>query len=132
MIQNARNEVRNEEGCCASSNAGSRKEFQETLPELHEEDIAGSEFAIQNYTVHRDLRGAAALGAFAPAAAAKRGLKLMLEFVPNAMALHHPWVDEQPDYFVRGNESNLAHAPLSTVETSQLKISRAAKVEKLL
>jgi len=56
----------------------------------------------------------------------------MLEFVPNAMALHHPWVDEQPDYFVRRNESNLAHAPLSTVETSQLKISRAAKVEKLL
>ena len=57
MIQNARNEVRNEEGCCASSNAGSRKEFQETLPELHEEDIAGSEFAIRNYTVHRDLGG---------------------------------------------------------------------------
>jgi len=57
MIQNARNEVRNEEGCCASSNAGSRKEFQETLSELHEEDIAGSEFAIQNYTVHRDLGG---------------------------------------------------------------------------
>ena len=55
----------------------------------------------------------------------------MLEFVPNAMALHHPWVDEQPDYFVRGNEE-LGHAPLSTVETSQLKISRAAKVEKLL
>ena len=35
------------------SNAGWRKEFEETLPDLHEEDIAGSGFAIQNYTVHR-------------------------------------------------------------------------------
>src|SRR5574342_198764 len=36
------------------SNAGWRKEFQETLPDLKEEDIAGSGFAIQNYIVHRD------------------------------------------------------------------------------
>ena len=36
---------------------GWRREFQETLPDLAEEDIAGSGFAIQNYTVHRDLGG---------------------------------------------------------------------------
>ncbi len=40
------------------SNAGWRKEFQETLADLKEADIAGSGFAIQNYTVHRDLGGA--------------------------------------------------------------------------
>jgi hypothetical protein len=43
------------------NNTGWRKEFQETLPDLKEEDIGGSGFAIQNYTVHRDLGGAAAL-----------------------------------------------------------------------
>src|SRR6266403_2211483 len=43
------------------SNPGWRKEFPETLPDLKEEDIAGSGFAIQSYTVHRDLGGAAAL-----------------------------------------------------------------------
>src|SRR5882757_8852189 len=43
------------------ANAEWRKEFQETLPDLKEEDIAGSGFAIQNYTVHRDLGGDAAL-----------------------------------------------------------------------
>jgi hypothetical protein len=43
------------------SNAGWRKECQETLPELREEDIASSGFAIQNYTVHRDLGVAAVL-----------------------------------------------------------------------
>ena len=36
-----------------------RPEFAETLPDLKEEDIAGSGFAIQDYTVHRDLGGAA-------------------------------------------------------------------------
>jgi hypothetical protein len=30
-------------------NAGWRREFQETLPDLREEDIAGSGFAIQSY-----------------------------------------------------------------------------------
>ena len=38
-----------------------RREFEETLPDLRDEDIAGSGFAIQNYTVHRDLGGDAAL-----------------------------------------------------------------------
>jgi hypothetical protein len=34
-----------------------RHEFAETLPDLKDEDSAGSGFAIQNYTVHRDLGG---------------------------------------------------------------------------
>src|SRR6476620_4140973 len=92
------------------SNAGWRKEFQETLPDLKEEDIAGSGFAIQNYTVHRDLGGAAALARLRERLQ-KRGLKLMLDFVPNHMAPDHPWVDEHPEYFVHGSETDLARAP---------------------
>ena len=92
------------------SNAGWRKEFQETLPDLTEDDIAGSGFAIQNYTVHRDLGGAAALARLRQRLQ-KRGLKLLLDFVPNHMALDHPWVDEHPDYFVHGSEADLARAP---------------------
>lgn len=38
-----------------------RHEFQETLPDLCEDDIAGSGFAITGYTVHPDLGGDAAL-----------------------------------------------------------------------
>ena len=41
----------------------------------------------------------------------QRGLKLMLDFVPNHMAPDHPWIDEHPDYFVHGSESDLARAP---------------------
>ncbi|HEU0039791.1 MAG TPA: alpha-amylase, partial [Verrucomicrobiae bacterium] len=43
------------------SNDQWRHEFQETLPDLREEDIAGSGFAITGYTVHRDLGGDAGL-----------------------------------------------------------------------
>ena len=40
---------------------GWRREFEHTLPDLKDEDIAGSGFAIQSYTVHRQLGGDAAL-----------------------------------------------------------------------
>jgi hypothetical protein len=87
-----------------------RKDFETTLPDLREEDIAGSGFAIQSYTVHRDLGGDAALARLRQRMQT-RGLKLMLDFVPNHMAPDHPWLDEQPNYFVHGNDSDLAHAP---------------------
>ena len=87
-----------------------RKEFQDTLPDLKEEDIGGSGFAIQNYIVHRDLGGDAALARLRQRLQ-KRGLKLMLDFVPNHMAPDHPWIDEHPDYFVHGSESDLVRAP---------------------
>ncbi|HLX70521.1 MAG TPA: alpha-amylase, partial [Verrucomicrobiae bacterium] len=38
-----------------------RKEFQHTLPDLRDDDIPGSGFAITGYTVHEHLGGDAAL-----------------------------------------------------------------------
>jgi hypothetical protein len=87
-----------------------RKEFQETLPDLHEEDIAGSGFAISGYTVHGNLGGDTALARLRERLR-KRGLRLMLDFVVNHMAPDHPWIDEHPDFFVHGSENDLAHAP---------------------
>jgi hypothetical protein len=63
------------------SNAAWRKEFEQTLPDLREEDIAGSGFAIQSYSVHRELGGVAALARLRRRMQG-RGLKLMLDFVP--------------------------------------------------
>jgi Alpha amylase, catalytic domain len=87
-----------------------RREFEETLPDLREDDIAGSGFAISGYTVHRKLGGDAALARLR-ARLRQRGLRLMLDFVPNHMAPDHPWIDEHPDYFVHGSEDDLARSP---------------------
>jgi hypothetical protein len=87
-----------------------RREFAETIPDLCDEDIAGSGFAIQSYTVHRDLGGAEALARLRQRLQ-QRGLKLMLDFVPNHMAPDHDWIDEHPDYFVHGSEADLARSP---------------------
>ncbi|WP_153112107.1 alpha-amylase family glycosyl hydrolase [Propionivibrio limicola] len=91
-------------------NAGWRKEFEETLSDLREEDIAGSGFAITAYAVHPDLGGDAALARLRERLR-ERGLRLMLDFVPNHTALDHPWVEDHPEYYVRGTDIDLAHAP---------------------
>ena len=92
------------------ANTDWRKEFEETLPDLREEDIAGSGFAITAYMVPSDLGGDAALARLR-ARLAKRDLKLMLDFVPNHMALDHPWVENHPEYFVAGTEKLLTQQP---------------------
>jgi glycosidase len=92
------------------SNPEWRHEFQETLPDLREEDIAGSGFAITGYTVHADLGGDSALARLRERLK-KRGLKLMLDFVPNHMGLGHPWVENHPEHFIKGSELDFARAP---------------------
>jgi hypothetical protein len=87
-----------------------RKEFEETLPDLREEDIAGSGFAITGYTVHAALGGDAALARLRERLR-QRGLRLMLDFVPNHMATDHPWIEQHPDYFVHGSEIDLTRSP---------------------
>ena len=89
-----------------------RKEYQETLPDLREEDIPGSGFAITGYAVHEQLGGDAALARLRERFR-QRGLRLMLDFVPNHTGLDHPWVQEYPDYFVSGTEQDLASAPMN-------------------
>jgi hypothetical protein len=92
------------------TNAEWRREFQETLPDLREEDIPGSGFAITGYTVHKALGGDAALARLRERLS-QRGLRLMLDFVPNHMGLDHPWVEEHPEHFITGTELDLARAP---------------------
>jgi glycosidase len=92
------------------ANAEWRREFQETLPDLREEDIAGSGFAIAGYTVNRNLGGDAALARLRDRLR-QRGLQLLLDFVPNHMGLDHPWIEDHPDYFIQGSELDLARAP---------------------
>jgi glycosidase len=92
------------------ANADWRREYEETLPDLCDEDIRGSGFAITGYRVHQDLGGDAALARLRERLR-DRGLRLMLDFVPNHTAPDHPWVEDHPEYYIRGTELDLAREP---------------------
>ena len=92
------------------SNPEWREEFRHTLPDLTDPDIGGSGFAITGYTVHPDLGGAAALARIRERLRS-RGLRLMLDFVPNHTGLDHPWVEQHPEYYVAGGELELTRNP---------------------
>jgi glycosidase len=87
-----------------------RREFEETLADLREEDIEGSGFAITGYTAHASLGGDPALARLRERLR-QYGLRLMLDFVPNHTGLDHPWVAERPEYYVAGTEEDLSRAP---------------------
>jgi hypothetical protein len=92
------------------ANAEWRKEFRATLPDLRDEDIVGSGFAVTAYSVHRAMGGDPALARLRERLK-KRGVSLMLDFVPNHTAVDHPWVEGHPEYYVRGSEADLIRAP---------------------
>jgi hypothetical protein len=100
-----------------------RKEFEETLPDLREEDIAGSGFAITGYTVAPSLGGDAAIERLRQRLA-ERGLKLMLDFIPNHTGLDHPWVHEHPEYYVAGTAADLVREHLDAEIGYQGKLTR--------
>lgn len=98
-------------------NAEWRREFEHTLPDLSDDDIGGSGFAVADYRVHRHLGGDEALARLRQRLRA-RGLRLMLDFVPNHVAPDHPWVESHPDFFVGGTEDELTRAPGNYVRLS--------------
>jgi glycosidase len=87
-----------------------RQGFVQELPDFREEDVTGSPFAVQSYTVHRDFGGNEALARLRQRLAG-RGLRLMLDFMPNHTALDHPWVQSHPEFYIHGSEADLAAEP---------------------
>lgn len=85
-------------------------EFQHTLQPLRMNDIGGSGFAIASYTVSRQLGGCESLATLRQRLN-RRGIKLMLDFVPNHMGLDHPWLQSHPEYFIQGTEQLLQLEP---------------------
>ena len=86
------------------------EELAAALPGVTPADIVSSPFAVKQYRVHPDFGGEPALAVLREKLAS-RGMRLMLDFVPNHVALDHAWVRERPEYFVSGSEADLASSP---------------------
>lgn len=98
----------------ARANPAWRPEFEAALPDLSQDDIVGSGFAVAAYEVDEALGGDAGLAAFRERLA-RRGIRLMLDFVPNHTAPDHAWVRSRPDFYVEGDEERFAASPESYV-----------------
>ena len=85
-------------------------EYHQVLPDFRESDVCGSCFAVRDYHVHADFGGDDALARLRERLRA-RGLRLVLDFVPNHVAPDHPWVEEHPDFFIAGTEDRLTAEP---------------------
>ncbi len=85
-------------------------EFRQVLPDLQQEDISGSCFAISSLTTHSDFGGDEALRGLGQRIH-NRGMRLLLDFVPNHTALDHPWVQTHPEFYVSGTDEQLSREP---------------------
>ena len=79
-----------------------RKAYDLVLPGWREVDVGGSPYAIGDYQVPPALGGEAGLEQFRRRLN-DRGLKLVLDFVPNHVGLDHRWVEERPELFVQSS-----------------------------
>jgi hypothetical protein len=94
----------------AVANPGLRASFAEALPDLRPEDVTGSPYCVRRYVADAAFGGPRALAA-ARAALAGRGVRLLLDYVPNHVAPDHPWVTSRPELFVQGNEEDIEADP---------------------
>ena len=84
--------------------------FDAALPAWRVRDVVGSPFSIQDYSpdpriattaglseVHNQLR--------------KRGMGLILDFVPNHTGFDHSWIAQHPDRYIQGSEEDFRRDP---------------------
>lgn len=91
----------------ARQHPGVRADLDVMLPGWTDADVAGSPYAIARYAVDPTLGGDEALAVLRTRLDA-RGIRLVLDFVPNHTARDHHWVREAPALYVREGDGTLA------------------------
>ena len=99
----------------ANQNRNLRDDFRRALPDFRPEDNVGSPYCVRNYVVDEVLGGPEGL-AVARRELSKRGMNLVLDFVPNHVAPDHPWVAQHPEYFIRASRDDAKNNPTSYMD----------------
>jgi hypothetical protein len=94
----------------AQSDPELRAEYDRVLPGWTAGDVPGSPYCVSAYVPDERMGGWDGLDAARQALQA-RGLRLMVDFVPNHTAFDHPWVDSHPDRYVLGSDDDRRRQP---------------------
>lgn len=97
--------------------------LRQALPDFHPDDNVGSPYCVRRYVVDQHLGGPEGLSV-ARAELSKRGMNLVLDFVPNHVAPDHPWVGDHPEYFIRGNSDEARKDPSSFITLGEQVFAR--------
>jgi hypothetical protein len=92
------------------TDAASFKVFDHALPGWTVESVIGSPFSITGYTPEPRIGSWADIDAVRAKLHA-RGIRLILDFIPNHVGPDHPWTVEHPDYLMQGTELDFQHHP---------------------
>ena len=87
-------------------------EYRPALPDLSPDDVVGSAYAIHRYVVDDYLGGPDAL-AQCRAELARRGIGVLLDYVPNHVAVDHPWLTTHPDAVIHGDAKDVTVDPVT-------------------
>lgn len=85
-------------------------DYRRALPDFSVRDVAGSPYCVRRYVVDDWLGGPEGLAA-ARKELARRGIGLILDFVPNHTARDSPWLFSHPEYFIQGDRDDLLKDP---------------------
>jgi hypothetical protein len=107
----------------AAADEGLQRSFRQALPDLSPSDVVGSPYCVHRYVVDERLGGPDGL-ARARAALRARGVRLILDYVPNHVAPDHPAVTSHPSWFIRGDASDLARDPAAWFSAGEHVIAR--------
>ncbi len=91
----------------ARQHPGLQEAYRRLLPDYTPDDVVGSPYAVHRYRVDPHLGGDEALDKLRRRLF-RLGLRLVLDFVPNHLALDHPWVAEHPERLLQGRPEDLA------------------------
>ncbi|MBI3317073.1 MAG: alpha-amylase [Candidatus Omnitrophica bacterium] len=92
-------------------NAPELKEaYAEALPDWKDTDITGSPYAVYDYCLDPYLGAPEDLAEIRKKLNSE-GMGLIVDFVPNHMALDHPWTKTHPEYFVAMDASQAKNHP---------------------
>jgi hypothetical protein len=87
-----------------------RTEYERALPGWTSDAVCGSPYCISAYEPDPRFGGWDGLDA-ARAELNRRGIRLVLDFVPNHTAFDHPWTAAHPERYVQGSPEDERDAP---------------------